>query len=282
MDVLRRTRRNADTIRGAAPDLNHRTSCRGSRGSASLPSHRHRLIRSSNPGASSLKRGLYDRATAEVGTRSRLIRLSRSNGQVRCSPPPMVDALRSVRLGRSGTRLWTCCAGRAGTRIRSDGAAPDLNQRTSCRGSRGSASLPSHRHRLIRSSNPGASSLKRGLYDRATAEVGTRSRLIRLSRSNGQVRCSPPPMVDALRSVRLGRSGTRLWTCCAGRAGTRIRSTALHRILTSGRPAADRAGARPYHPIGIASSDRQTQGPLRRSAVYTTALRLQSKTTRSN
>jgi len=37
----------------------------------------------------------------------------------------------------------------------------------------------------------------------------------------------------------------------------------LHRILTIGRPAADRAGARPYHPIGIASSDRQTQGPLR-------------------
>src|SRR5271165_6400790 len=88
-------------------------------------------------------------------------------------------------------------------------------------------------------------------------------RLIRLSRSNGQVRCSPPPMVDALRRVRLRRSGTRLWACCAGRAGTRIRSEALHRILTIGRPAADRAGARPYHPIGIASSDRQTQGPLR-------------------
>ncbi len=87
---------------------------------------------------------------------------------------------------------------------------------------------------------------------RATAEVGTRSRLIRLSRSNGQVRCSPSPMVDALRRVRRRRSGTRLWTCCAGRAGTRIRSEALHRILTIGRPAADRAGARPYHPIGIA------------------------------
>ena len=48
------------------------------------------------------------------------------------------------------------------------------------------------------------------------------------------------------------------WTCCAGCAGTRIRSEALHRILTIGGPAADRAGARPYHPIGIASSDRQT------------------------
>src|SRR5271166_3045809 len=38
VDVRRRTRRNAYTIRGAAPELNHRTSCRGSRGSASLPS----------------------------------------------------------------------------------------------------------------------------------------------------------------------------------------------------------------------------------------------------
>src|SRR5271166_93111 len=37
-----------------------------------------------------------------------------------------------------------------------------------------------------------------------------------------------------------------------GRAGTRIRSEAPHRILTIGRPAADRAGARPYHPIDIA------------------------------
>ncbi len=37
VDVLRRTRRNAYTIRGAAPDVNHRTSYRGSRGSASLP-----------------------------------------------------------------------------------------------------------------------------------------------------------------------------------------------------------------------------------------------------
>ena len=36
VDVLRRTRRNVHTIRGAAPGVNHRTSCRGSRGSASL------------------------------------------------------------------------------------------------------------------------------------------------------------------------------------------------------------------------------------------------------
>ena len=40
-------------------------------------------------------------------------------------------------------------------------------------------------------------------------------------------------------------SGTRLWTCCAGRAGTPIRSEALHPIWTIGRRAAHRAGARP-------------------------------------
>jgi hypothetical protein len=34
-----------------------------------------------------------------------------------------------------------------------------------------------------------------------------------------------------------------LWTGGAGRAGTRIRSEALHRMLTIGRLAADRAGA---------------------------------------
>jgi hypothetical protein len=57
----------------------------------------------------------------------------------------------------------------------------------------------------------------------------------------------PPPMVDALRRVRGCLSGTRLWTCCAGRAGTRMRSEALHRMLTIGRSAAHHAGARPYH-----------------------------------
>jgi hypothetical protein len=36
VDVPRRTRRNAYPIKGAAPELNHRTSRRGSRGSASL------------------------------------------------------------------------------------------------------------------------------------------------------------------------------------------------------------------------------------------------------
>ena len=38
VDVRRRTRRNAYTIRGAAPEVNHRTFWRGSRGSASQPS----------------------------------------------------------------------------------------------------------------------------------------------------------------------------------------------------------------------------------------------------
>ena len=61
----------------------------------------------------------------------------------------------------------------------------------------------------------------------------------------------PPPMVDALRRVRRRRSGTRLWTCCAGRAGPCIRSEALHRVLTFGRLAADRAGARPYHRLRL-------------------------------
>ena len=46
----------------------------------------------------------------------------------------------------------------------------------------------------------------------------------------------PPPMADALRRVRRRMSGTRLWTSCAGRARTRIRSEALHRVLTIGRP----------------------------------------------
>src|SRR5271165_4214147 len=42
-----------------------------------------------------------------------------------------------------------------------------------------------------------------------------------------------PPMVDTLRRVRRCTSGTRLWTCDAGRARTRIRSEALHQRLPS-------------------------------------------------
>ena len=74
---------------------------------------------------------------------------------------------------------------------------------------------------------------------------GTRSRLIRSSTSM-VMSGVPPPMVEALRRVRRRLCGTRLWTCCAGRAGTRIRSEALQRMLSIGRPVAHRAGARPY------------------------------------
>jgi hypothetical protein len=52
-----------------------------------------------------------------------------------------------------------------------------------------------------------------------------------------------PPTLDELRRVRRCTSGTRLWTCYAGRAGTRIRSAAPHRRLTRARAAADREGA---------------------------------------
>jgi hypothetical protein len=38
----------------------------------------------------------------------------------------MVDALRRVRRRMSGTRLWTRCGGRAGTRLRSEAPAPDV------------------------------------------------------------------------------------------------------------------------------------------------------------
>ena len=48
------------------------------------------------------------------------------------------------------------------------------------------------------------------------------------------------------------------WTCRAGRAGTRIRSEALHRILPADGPAAVRAGARPYQ---IRGSLKARQNP---------------------
>jgi hypothetical protein len=67
-------------------------------------------------------------------------------------PPPIVDGLRRVRRRMSGTPPWTCCAGRAGMRIRSE-ALHWRYHRMSCGGSRGSASL----------------SLKRWVYDRAVA-----------------------------------------------------------------------------------------------------------------
>jgi hypothetical protein len=81
----------------------------------------------------------------------------------------------------------------------------------------------------------------------------------------------PPPMVDALGRVRHRTSETPLWTCGAGRAGTRIRSKALHQRLTIGRLAADRAGARPYHrltklivkPRGLFAETLSTRPPQR-------------------
>ena len=56
---------------------------------------------------------------------------------------------------------------------------------------------------------------------------------IRGSTSDRSCPVYPPPMVDALRRVRRRTSGTRLWTCDAGRAGTRIRSEALLQRLLS-------------------------------------------------
>ena len=98
----------------------------------------------------------------QVGTRSRVIRVSTSAGHVRC---PASDG--SCTLARPASPVWKGVCGHA---------APDAPEcaydqrrrsrcghRTSCRGSSGSASLPSQRHSLIESSNPGASSPKRCL-----------------------------------------------------------------------------------------------------------------------
>jgi len=52
--------------------------------------------------------------------------------------PPTVDQLRRVRRRTSGTRLWLLRTRRNADTI--SGAAPEVNQRTCCRGSRGSAS----------------------------------------------------------------------------------------------------------------------------------------------
>ena len=74
----------------------------------------------------------------------------------------------------------------------------------------------------------------------------------------------PPPMVEALRRVRRCTCGTRRWTCCAGRAGTLRRSEALHRMLPIGRPAAHRAGARPYH----RTTASPTESPTNRGVLF--------------
>src|SRR5580704_471363 len=71
-----------------------------------------------------------------------------------------------------------------------------------------------------------------------------------------------------------------MWTCCAGRAGTHIRSEALHRIMTIGRAEADQAGARPYHLTASLTHNLRLEGHHLRNALSTTGKRLQSKTTR--
>src|SRR3984893_18424922 len=75
------------------------------------------------------------------------------------------------------------------------------------------------------------------------------------------VSAEPPPMVDALRLVRRPSSGTRLWTCCAGRAGTCIRSEALHRVLTIGHLSRI---ARERVPTNAAKRDAAREGTIRR------------------
>src|SRR5271165_238237 len=60
----------------------------------------------------------------------------RSRACERCGPFPLDCGLLTLRI------LWTCNAGRAGTRLRSEALRPTLPSDQSCGGSRGSASLP--------------------------------------------------------------------------------------------------------------------------------------------
>ena len=71
----------------------------------------------------------------------------------------------------------------------------------------------------------------------------------------------PPPMVEALRRVRRRLRGTRLWTCCAGRAGTRIRSEALQRMLSIGRPS--RIARSVSHQLTFILDSSELLGPRR-------------------
>jgi hypothetical protein len=93
-----------------------------------------------------------------VGTRSRAIRVSTSDGHVRCTRLQWYALGRVRRRASVDVPRWT----RRNVYAIS-GAAPDLNYRTSCRGSRGSASLPS----LNLIVKPRASSPKCCRYDRA-------------------------------------------------------------------------------------------------------------------
>jgi hypothetical protein len=106
--------------------------------------------------------------------------------------------------------------------------------------------------------------------------VGTRSRLIRFSVSDGYVRCTASDDCSTP-----ARPWSHVWNASVDvlrrtrRNADAIRGAAPD--VTSRRPAAVLVGARPYQRIGIVESNRQIHGPLRRNAFYSTAQRLQPK-----
>jgi hypothetical protein len=87
-------------------------------------------------------------------------------------------------------------------------------------------------------------------------KVGTRSRLIRVGTSDGHAPCT----ASDVRGTP-ARPGSQVWNASADvlrrtrRDANPIRGAAPD--VTIGRPAAVRVGARPYHRIGIAESNRQ-------------------------
>ena len=64
-------------------------------------------------------------------------------------PLRMVDAFRRVRCRMSGTTSVDVLPPDAPQRVYDQRRCTGCDHRTSCRGSRGSASLPSQRHRLV-------------------------------------------------------------------------------------------------------------------------------------
>jgi hypothetical protein len=111
-----------------------------------------------------------------VGTRSRLIRVRTSEGHVRCSAS---DGRWTPARPASPVRNGLCghAAPDAPERVCDQRRCTGCDHQTSCRGSRGSASLPSDRRRLVESSNPPASSPKRCLFDREAAKNGSKKEL---------------------------------------------------------------------------------------------------------
>jgi hypothetical protein len=97
---------------------------------------------------------------------------------------------------------------------------------------------------------------------RSKKMVGTRSRLIRFSVSDGYVRCTASDDCSTP-----ARPWSHVWNASVDvlrrtrRNADTIRGAAPD--VTSGRPAAVRVGARPYQRIGIVESNRQIHGPLR-------------------